>query len=111
MPLTVRLRIHTDTHEADHEPGYKAALHRLRARVWHDRSREDRLPLTIRIDDLQGRRYAEIEELAPLINVDLPAGTYHVTAERGAALRRYTIKLESGGGFDLYLRLTPSHGP
>lgn len=111
MPLTVQLRIHTDPHAADNEPGYKAALHRLRARLWQNRVRDHRLPLKVRIDDLQGCRYADIEALAPLINVDLPAGTYHVTAERGAALRRYTIKLESGAGFDLYLQLTPAHRP
>ncbi len=60
----------------------------------------------VEIDDLQGHRLFEADPAAPLMDVPLPAGTYHVTAHRGRQRRRYTVTLEHGAHFDLYLRVS-----
>jgi hypothetical protein len=65
-----------------------------------------RRPVTrLEIDDLQGRRFFAAKDARSLIDVPLPAGTYHVTARLGSVHRCYTVKLEQGAHVDLYLRL------
>ncbi|MEO8119228.1 MAG: hypothetical protein ABI606_07895 [Rhodoferax sp.] len=59
----------------------------------------------MQIDDLRGHRVLDIEAAGPLVDVPLPAGTYHVTAHRGKVRRGYTMTLKQGAFFDLYLRL------
>jgi hypothetical protein len=62
-------------------------------------------PVSLLVEDLQGHRFLAVDRSAPLTEVPLPAGTYHVTAQRGEARRRYTVTLEHGSTFDLVLRL------
>jgi hypothetical protein len=64
-------------------------------------------PLELRIEDLQGRQVLAFGEGGPLIVVALPAGTYHVNAQLGSLQRRYTMALQAGTSFDLYLNLAP----
>jgi hypothetical protein len=82
-------------------------MQRLRALYaegpWHD----ERAPLGLHIEDLQGHRVLTLDDAGPLIEVPLPAGTYHVSVCLGKVRRRYTLRLEHGASFDLYLRLAP----
>lgn len=86
----------------------------------------------VRVEDLQGREYFAAEDArligdppadgyivrspewiraglgearrsARLIDLPLPAGTYHVTLNQGGLQRRYTVALEHGARFDLHL--------
>ncbi|HSW07338.1 hypothetical protein [Aquabacterium sp.] len=77
----------------------------LRSLTADGRRRQPTLPTDLRIDDLQGRRCFAADSTHALIAVHLPAGTYHVSARLGPVLRRYTVTLERGASFDLYLRL------
>ena len=61
----------------------------------------------MRIDDLHGKRMFSVDDAGPLVDVPLPAGTYHVSAQRGNARCSYTMTLEPGVSFDLRLRLVP----
>ena len=84
----------------------EAALRRLRSLYVTKSVHEDRVQLRVQINDLQGQRVFDIEAVAgPLIDVPLPAGTYHVTAHLGKVRRGYTMTLKQGSSFDLYLRL------
>lgn len=59
--------------------------------------------LHLHIDDLQGRRVFSDDAAGPLVALDLPEGTYHVTAVHGNVCRSYTLALVPGNSFDLYL--------
>ncbi|MDE2082310.1 MAG: hypothetical protein KGI90_13255 [Burkholderiales bacterium] len=61
------------------------------------------LRLRLRIDDLQGGRVLELDDAGPLLELPLPAGTYHVHSRRGAVQRDYTMVLEPGRPFTLEL--------
>jgi hypothetical protein len=63
-----------------------------------------RVPLKLAIHDLQGRCTLALDDAGPLVDVTLPPGTYHVSTDHGGARRRYTVALEQGASFDLYLR-------
>ena len=84
---------------------FESALHRLRARYASGRLRGIPPALRLQVDDLQGQRLHAIDDAGPLTDVPLPAGTYHITAVRGALRRSYTLTLEPGASVDLYLRL------
>ena len=60
-------------------------------------------PLRLRVDDLQGRRVLELDDVGPLVELPLPAGTYHVRSQRGTRQRAYTMVLEPGRPFTLVL--------
>ncbi|WP_394788923.1 hypothetical protein [Rhodoferax sp.] len=61
------------------------------------------VPLRLHIDDLQGRRVFSEDAAGPLVELDLPVGTYNVTAVHGNTCRGYTLTLVPGASFDLYL--------
>jgi hypothetical protein len=63
----------------------------------------------LRVADLQGRQYFSARALLPVIDLPLPAGTYHVTVSQGDQHRRYTVALEQGITFDLQLRGATAH--
>ena len=58
----------------------------------------------LRINDLDGRSYFSADELPPVIDLQLPAGTYHVTVSHGTQQRRYTVALGQGVAVHLQLR-------
>ncbi len=60
-------------------------------------------PLHLYIDDLQGQRVFSAEDAGPQLALDLPAGTYQVTALLGPLCRGYTLTLTEGAPNDLYL--------
>jgi hypothetical protein len=55
------------------------------------------------VDDVQGRQFFVCEDARPLIDLSLPAGTYHVTLRAGALQRRYTAALQDGATVELRL--------
>ena len=69
--------------------------------------RSQRGQLRLNIADLHGRQVLATEVGGLLTVVSLPAGTYHVDAHLGNVRRRYTMTLEQGASFDLYLDLVP----
>lgn len=60
-------------------------------------------PTGVRVQDLQGHEYFAADDARSLIDLPLPAGTYHVTLRQGELQRRYTVALEHGARFDLHL--------
>ncbi|WP_367847357.1 hypothetical protein [Rhodoferax sp. WC2427] len=60
-------------------------------------------PLRLHIDNLQGQRVFTADDAGPLVELALPAGTYHVTAVLGTLCRGYTLTLVEGVPNDLYL--------
>jgi len=101
-----RLLIHAEDQLSDME-GLQSAWHRLRARFSRRRQPATQTRLQLRVDDLQGRQLRAVDDAGPLTDWPLPAGTYRITAICGDLRRRYTLTLEPGASFDLYLRFTP----
>lgn len=79
------------------------ALQWLRASASQARRQRARTTVGVRIDDLQGRHFFAAEDARSLIDVSLPAGTYHVTVQLGGCSRRYTVTLAQGATVDLHL--------
>jgi hypothetical protein len=63
------------------------------------------LPVHLSIDNLAGHRLLDLDQVDALLDIPLPAGTYHVTARQGAATRRYTMTLSASSAHELHLRL------
>ena len=61
--------------------------------------------LRLQIEDLRKHCVRVIDDAELLTDIPLPAGTYHITATLGQWKRRYTMTLEPGTTFHLYLRL------
>ena len=85
----------------------QSALHRLRTRFSRRRQPATQTRLKLQVDDLQGHQLRAVDDGGPLTDWPLPAGTYRITATCGDLKRSYTLTLEPGASFDLYLRLTP----
>jgi hypothetical protein len=105
LPITARLLIHAEK-SADGSP-LMSALRRIGARRSGDVHPASRAALRLRIEDLRGRRAADIEDAGTLTDLSLTPGTYVVTATTGHIRRRYTLTLEPGLSFDLYLHFVP----
>jgi hypothetical protein len=99
------LLIHADA-PGDHRRrrASESPLQRLLA-LYSDGADHDRASLRIEIHDLKGHRILTVDDASPLLDVSLPAGTYHVSTQLGPLKRGYTMSLQAGGAFDLYLRL------
>jgi len=104
---TARLLIHAAGDVRAEQRTFDSLMQRLRLRDTGG-PRSGRLPLGLKIHDLHGLRVLALDDAGPLVDVALPPGTYHVTAQQGAVRRAYTITLEQGASFDLYLRLAPT---
>ena len=98
------LLIHADTEPVLKKTRLVATLRRLRSLYSHELDNPDSAPLSLQINDLQGQRVFVVESAAPLLDIPLPAGTYHVTAQCGHVCRSYTMAIEPGTTFNLYLR-------
>jgi hypothetical protein len=94
--------IHSDTVPITCKTRFQATLRKLR--LLADRS-TDASPIHVQIHDLRGHCVFGIESAEPLLDVVLPAGTYHVNAQLGTVRRSYTMAIEPGTSFNLYLRL------
>lgn len=98
-----RLLIHAAGDNGGDGWSVESWLHRVRAHVL-DRPRSERAPLALEIHDLQGHRVLALDDARPLVDVALPPGTYHVSTNLAGTRRRYTIALEQGASFNLYLQ-------
>ena len=59
----------------------------------------------VRVRDVHGREHLVLDSLRSTVDIELPAGTYHVSVRLGSWRRLYTVTLESGRTFDLHVRL------
>ncbi len=84
---------------------FETTLRRLRSLYSQGAHGNERAPLCVQIVDLQGHRVFASTAVGPLIDISLPAGTYHVTAQLGKVRRCYTMALQIGASFHLHLRL------
>ncbi len=105
-PSPARLVIHAQHHVSSGRT-FESPLRRMRTSNSRVAGNGKQEPLNLRIDTLQGLRVHAIDDAGPLVDVPLPAGTYHVTVHLGQVRRSYTMTLEPGASFDLYLRLAP----
>jgi hypothetical protein len=105
LPAKARLLIHAEK-SADGSP-LMSALRRMGARYSGDVHPASSATLRLRIEDLRGRRAADIDDAGTLTDVALTPGTYVVTATTAHIRRRYTLTLEPGLSFDLYLHFVP----
>ena len=100
---SARLLIHA---QDDHPAGRLADSPMQRLRALYPSARPaGSAPLHLRIDTVAGDNVLSLDDAGPLVDVSLPAGTYHVTAHLGDAHRGYTMRLTPGEAFDLHLRL------
>lgn len=105
-----RLLIHAsdDAARADGK-AIARALHWLPAWALPERRRRSPEVTGVQIHDLAGRQFFASEMTRPLIDVPLPAGTYHVTVQRGSLRRRYTLTLAQGATVHLVQGLARDH--
>ena len=106
---TARLLIHAEVRGCAGGGRLETTLWRLRALYSSRSGQDERTPLCLQIDDLQGNRVLDINDAGALVDVILPARTYLVTAQRGIVRRSYTLTLAPDEPFNLYLRLAPKH--
>jgi hypothetical protein len=106
-PLAARLQIHSGSAWGSSGRRAGSLLKWLRALYSALPRRDDRARFSLRIADAQGQQVVALEDGAPLTVVFLHAGTYHVDARQDNVRRRYTMTLEQGASFDLYLDLAP----
>jgi hypothetical protein len=101
-----RLLIHATDGVAEGSGVLPGFMSRLRA--WATAMAQPGQPALVglRVADLQGRQFFSADALTSVVDMPLPAGTYHVTVNLGRQERRYTVALEQGATFDLHLRAT-----
>lgn len=66
-------------------------------------------PHTLEIFDLPGHRLLSLSRVGAVVDLVLPAGTYHVTTQHGEHRRSYTVVLEQGATTEL--KLLPAGRP
>jgi hypothetical protein len=59
--------------------------------------------LKLRIENAAGRRVFAFDDAGPLTDVDLPAGRYHVHADRDGVQRSASVIVKLGGHTDVHL--------
>jgi hypothetical protein len=96
-PWRARLRIHVSGDPARPRP-FERAQAWLRSLL-----RLSQGPTRVCIDDLQGHCFLTADAAPALLEVPLPAGTYHVTVRQGRTQRRYTVTLQQGATVNLVL--------
>ncbi len=103
---SAQLRIHVQQGVAGSRPFYVGALLWLREFRGPPGAVSPEAVTHLDIDDRWGCRIFSSDDGGPLIKVNLPPGTYDITARRGGFRRCYTLTLEPGGRSDLHMQLT-----
>ncbi len=98
---SARLLIHALGSTPDCSESFAGALRRLRNSALDALRHRTSFSTGVRVDDLRGQPYFAAEDIHALIDVPLPAGTYHVNVRLGDLQRRYTVTLEHGCTVDL----------
>jgi len=96
-----RLLVHVDL--AGRMKSLRSILRRLRG--VHLDAPQVQWPMRVQVTDLRGDVLRRVDTYAPLAEIPLPSGTYHVTVTLGTICRRYTMTLASGASCDLHLRV------
>jgi hypothetical protein len=99
-----RLLVHVDL--AGRMNSFRSVLRRLCGA--HLEAPRVQWPMRVQVADLRGDVLRRVDTYAPLAEIPLPPGTYHVTVTLGNICRRYTTTLASGASCDLHLR--PARG-
>ena len=99
--LAARLSIRASADGAGGSAPVQRVLRRLGVHWGRGKPPAAGLTAVIDIRDLQGRRVLEVREARPPLDLELPAGTYHVSVVAGDQRRLYTILLEPGARFAL----------
>ena len=93
-PNNARLVIHSEG--ASGADGlFESTLRRLRSLHSIATRLYARSPLAVQIDDLQGRSVLTIAAAGPLLDVPLPAGTYHVIKQLSPRFQKMTPHLQN----------------
>ncbi len=108
LAAPARLLIHAEDAAGPGAGPLISTLKRLHSLCNMTRRRDDEAKLQVQIEDLQGKTMLSIASAGALTDVPLPVGTYRVTARRGKLRRAYTMRIELGAPFELYLHLTPA---
>jgi hypothetical protein len=98
-----QLLIHTGSELGGGVWSVRSIIRRIHARML-DGPTGIHAPLSLEILDLQGRHVLELAKASAVVDVALPPGTYHITADVAGRRRRYTVSLARGASYDLYLR-------
>jgi hypothetical protein len=101
-PSAARLLIHAVSDDGSASLTFESWIRRLREHV-RDGPHGAQALRVLEIRDLAGHRVLAIDDAGALVDVTLPPGTYHVSASLGGARRSYTVALEPGACFDLYV--------
>jgi hypothetical protein len=104
---TARLSIRAAADAARSAVPVPALLRRLRDRwglVMHPAACATAI---VDIRDLQGHQVLEVREARPPLDLELPAGTYHVRIDAGDRRRLYTVVLEPGTCCELRVHAPP----
>ena len=102
-PAAAHLLIRVD---GEHRSGCRSLQSPLRWLLeWCSRrARPTRRPLLdLRVDDALGRPVLAVQDPGSLIDLPLPSGTYHVSANLGRVRKSYTLALQAGTPFELHL--------
>lgn len=83
----------------------EAQLRNLFTRLRRSDMNGTRDSLRLQIQDLGKHLFRVVDDAQSTTDLALPAGTYLITATLGRWTRRYTMTLEPGTTFHLYLRL------
>jgi hypothetical protein len=103
-PKLSRLLIHATEGAGEDSGGMLSVLlHRLRTCAAAATRRRPPAPMGVCVEDLQGRRFFTSAEAGAVIDVPLPAGTYHVDVRHGSQQRRYTVTLAHEATVNLHL--------
>lgn len=102
---TARLCIHAEN--ATVRKG-ESQLDRLRALYSSGQAHNERTPLHLKNEDMKGCEWLSLEDAGTQVDVLLPSGNYHVTAQLGSLRRGYTMTLCQDSSFDLHLSFKAS---
>lgn len=102
-----RLHIHAMGKLCAADTTFIKKVQHLLAMCSYGRLPHKRACLRLDIRDAQGHLVFTRDDAGPLVDVPLPAGTYHVTAHVDQVKRGYTMTLDQGSSVNLYLGLIP----
>lgn len=102
-PKMARLHVHRGADVGgDAYWSFQSLLTRVRGPAAEGR-RRGRGMFDFEVHDLEGQTLVGVAHAGATVVVALPPGTYHVTAQLDGGRSEYTVALEGGRSFDLYL--------
>lgn len=101
------LRVHAEAAAQPAGAPLAAAVRRLWARVRGEQPAPARVRVTSVQGAVPGAPCFEQRGQRGLMDLSLPAGTYHVTVHLGTQQRGYTLTLAPGASVELFPRRTP----